>query len=324
MDKINLHNYEAYFLDYVEGNLDAQQQNQLEVFLTKHPDLKAELQDFDNIQLTESKSQESFQHKKFLKRDEKTSLSHVDTLLIASIEGLLSDGEAQELTRLLSDPKISKQLSAYQKVKLKADPNISYPYKHSLKRKQAFSFKNSFKYAAAAAIIFSVFYFNQSSESRYEWRSLQLPQEKKDDFKLDLPVYSSNKSNNAKVIEQSEKHLIHDKSSIIAETKQIPLQGPQKLKSPKLEQAEPILQKSMAALPVKSNKDIEEVDNKLDEELAFESLEYSMLPSLLFDALNKKLLNEQLNFNQERSSNGKSKGFALNFGGLEISHSKGN
>ena len=46
MKKINTHNYEAYFLDYTEGNLNESQIRELKKFLNVNPKLKEELHDF--------------------------------------------------------------------------------------------------------------------------------------------------------------------------------------------------------------------------------------------------------------------------------------
>ena len=51
MEKINLNNYEAFFLDYAEGNLPAEQVAMLEDFLNTHPHLRKELEQFDMITL---------------------------------------------------------------------------------------------------------------------------------------------------------------------------------------------------------------------------------------------------------------------------------
>ena len=49
--EINLHNYEAFFLDYKEGSLSAEQEKELFLFLEQHPHLYEELHAFENIVL---------------------------------------------------------------------------------------------------------------------------------------------------------------------------------------------------------------------------------------------------------------------------------
>ena len=49
--KINRNNYEAYFLDYIEGTLGFAEKAELEAFLVINPDLKIELDNFETISL---------------------------------------------------------------------------------------------------------------------------------------------------------------------------------------------------------------------------------------------------------------------------------
>ena len=43
MSQINIHNYEAYLLDFSEGNLTDELQMELELFLIQHPELDINL-----------------------------------------------------------------------------------------------------------------------------------------------------------------------------------------------------------------------------------------------------------------------------------------
>ena len=45
MEKIDLNNYEAYFLDLMEGTLSAEEKHDLFAFLELHPELKAEMEE---------------------------------------------------------------------------------------------------------------------------------------------------------------------------------------------------------------------------------------------------------------------------------------
>lgn len=49
--KINLENYEAWMVDYIEGNLSADQQKELQAFLVFHPELQKELDAFSMTKL---------------------------------------------------------------------------------------------------------------------------------------------------------------------------------------------------------------------------------------------------------------------------------
>ena len=57
MHKINIHNYEAYLLDFSEGNLTGEFQVELELFLIQHPELEINL---DELILATKKSSNAF------------------------------------------------------------------------------------------------------------------------------------------------------------------------------------------------------------------------------------------------------------------------
>ncbi|NJM15961.1 MAG: hypothetical protein HC896_11875 [Bacteroidales bacterium] len=50
--RIDRNNYEAYFVDYFEGNLNRELQKELQDFLVLHADLKAEFEEFSGYGLT--------------------------------------------------------------------------------------------------------------------------------------------------------------------------------------------------------------------------------------------------------------------------------
>lgn len=54
--KINLENYEAWMVDYIEGNLTIDQQKELNEFLVFHPELQKELEAFNMTKLTADNS----------------------------------------------------------------------------------------------------------------------------------------------------------------------------------------------------------------------------------------------------------------------------
>ena len=56
MEKIDLHNYEAWFLDYSEGNLSEIQISEVNQFLDFNPEFRAELEEFEQIVLEQDSS----------------------------------------------------------------------------------------------------------------------------------------------------------------------------------------------------------------------------------------------------------------------------
>ena len=65
--KINRNNYEIFFLDYHEGNLDAAKLEELLIFVENNPDLKEEFENFEEISIPIDESIK-FDLKKSLKK----------------------------------------------------------------------------------------------------------------------------------------------------------------------------------------------------------------------------------------------------------------
>lgn len=65
--KININNYEEWMIDYIEGNLSDAQVKEMQEFLTFHPELKAELDLFNETKLQPDTSV-VFEHKESLKK----------------------------------------------------------------------------------------------------------------------------------------------------------------------------------------------------------------------------------------------------------------
>ncbi len=66
--EINKNNYEAFFLDYYDGNLPAEQVAVLLLFVEQHPELKEEFESFENITLEDLPSI-GFDNKSSLKKE---------------------------------------------------------------------------------------------------------------------------------------------------------------------------------------------------------------------------------------------------------------
>lgn len=128
--KIGLHNYEAFFLDHIEGNLDAAQERELFAFLEEHPELKAELDSYDPDSYREVLEPESiFENKPSLKKKEFTNEA-----LITYIEGLSDAQSRKEIEALASENSaFNTELTLYKSTILSAE-EIRCPAKSKLKR----------------------------------------------------------------------------------------------------------------------------------------------------------------------------------------------
>lgn len=162
--KITQKNYEAFFLDFVEGRLDNSSTLELMVFLNKHPELKDELESFKEIKV--SPSAEMFHDKTLLKKfDFSSSVTqrNFEDYCIAYHEKVLNSKESEKLFSFLEEyPEKKREFELFGKTVLVADKNIIFEAKPFLKRKISRAIgKVILRWAAVAAgiiLIISVFY----------------------------------------------------------------------------------------------------------------------------------------------------------------------
>ena len=155
MHKIDIHNYEAYLLDFSEGNLTGELQVELELFLIQHPELEINLDELSLVSLENEAA--SFSNKNSLKKSEADLVS--ETQFIGYIENHLPENERLALEKSCAiNPSLAKELTLYNHTIAKADETIVFENKQSLKRKPKviwFNFSAT-HYAAAACIVFLI------------------------------------------------------------------------------------------------------------------------------------------------------------------------
>ncbi|MDP2388236.1 MAG: hypothetical protein Q8M29_17815 [Bacteroidota bacterium] len=130
MKKIGKHNYEAFLLDHMEGNLDEEGTKALFSFFETYPELKPEFfDDIENISL--EPEYVSFKGKNELKHIEEEREEKV----ISYIEGQLTGTEKAAFEKqLVADPLLQLQLSDYKKTILSVSDDVSFTAKNNLKR----------------------------------------------------------------------------------------------------------------------------------------------------------------------------------------------
>lgn len=124
MSNINRHNYEAYFLDFVEGNLSEEEKAALMLFLEQNPDLKEELQAFEAFNL-ESGSDVVMDKTGFYQElPGKIDETNCEEHFIAYHEGDLDNTQQQQVLQFLqAHPELQELFDAFGQVQLKA-PSI--------------------------------------------------------------------------------------------------------------------------------------------------------------------------------------------------------
>ena len=155
MGQINIHNYEAYLLDFSEGNLTDELQMELELFLIQHPELDMNLSDLALVSVEEETI--SLSNKSNLKKSEADLIS--EEQFIAYVEHQLPINEIKKLEKSCAiNTSLANELVLYQKTIAVADTTIIYQNKQELKRKPKviwFDFSIT-QYSAAACVLFLI------------------------------------------------------------------------------------------------------------------------------------------------------------------------
>jgi hypothetical protein len=107
--KITRNNYETYFLDYLEGNLDENLVDGFLEFLQKNPDLKEELSMMDTASIEPDSA--VFTNKEKLYKEKYDAEDLFNQAAIALIEGDISESEKAEFDAyLLKNPEKQKDV----------------------------------------------------------------------------------------------------------------------------------------------------------------------------------------------------------------------
>jgi len=165
--KINRNNYEAWFIDYLEGNLDEKLVDDLIEFLQQNPDLKEELSLFETVSLEQEEI--TFNKKELLFKEKYDAENEFNQAAIASVEGEISASEKTEFENYLSThPEKQKEAELFKQTKLQPDESIIYNRKNKLYRRPAGKTILMWTTRAAAVIIvaLTVYTFIEKSSNK--------------------------------------------------------------------------------------------------------------------------------------------------------------
>ena len=157
---INLNNYEAWFLDYHEGNLSPDLVKELMKFIAKHPELKEEFESFEPV-ILQAGDKIKYDAKEALKKQgSNISHSNFDEYAIEYVEGTLPAASQKKLEEFIAqNPTYKKELELYAKTKLVADATIVFDDKLSLKKGARRPAAIYYWSAAASVAVIVVAYF---------------------------------------------------------------------------------------------------------------------------------------------------------------------
>lgn len=153
---INLTNYEIYFLDYAEGQLDREATAELMEFVSQHPQLKDELDNFSVLCLPDENDL-ALPFNSLLKDDRVFNLKEINESndaywFAAYYEGDLDENQKniiKNYVRVNEERKMDFETYLHARLPIEA---VHYPHKKSLKHFDLNRFRKPVIYSAAAVI----------------------------------------------------------------------------------------------------------------------------------------------------------------------------
>lgn len=194
-EQVNIHNYEAFYLDFIEGNLDETTSLALQDFLAEHPELEID-DDFEPVHLSDETLSVDFKNQlRVFDADETICLDNVENFMIAFHEGLLSAKKRQKLSDFIShNEQLKVDFENYGKVYLHSEKSLVFPNKSRLKQTRILPLFIRFASIAAVFVfIYTIYNFLPKATGKIEETLLSSR------FRLELPRFSGKSLKNSKV-----------------------------------------------------------------------------------------------------------------------------
>ena len=213
--KINRNNYEAFFVDYLDGKLDEKLVNDFIEFLQQNPDLKEELSLFESISI--GQEEVTFNKKELLLKEKYDAEHEFNEAAIASLEGDILASEKIEFEKYLSKhPEKQKEAELFKSTKLRADESVTFSKKQKLFRRSIGKTVLLWSLRAAAVIVIalSVYTFIDNSSEKINAENQIVSFEKEHEKKSnseeikEVPVKIEQKEVQPKIVEETAKPII--------------------------------------------------------------------------------------------------------------------
>jgi hypothetical protein len=134
---INRHNYEEYFILYMDNELGSEERHQVELFVQQNPDLKEELELLLQSKFT-PEPHVVFENKDELFRTTESAAintSNYEEWLMLYLDNELTSGEKTAVENFIaSNPAVKTEFDILAKTKLQSEENIFFPDKELLYR----------------------------------------------------------------------------------------------------------------------------------------------------------------------------------------------
>jgi hypothetical protein len=337
MEKISIFNYEAFYLDYLEGNLNDEDKALLLHFLEKHPELKLDNDDLPVLEIDSTYLDDRFKTdlKQIMFNETVITFENVEQFLIAQTEGLLSSEKQNELEAFIADNlSLRRSFALYAATRIKPDYSIVYADKDGLKRSKRIVFWPYISFAAAAAVISFIVVFmpnNNRSLNNLEGPGLAV--------RDSLNKTEQKKSDKKQIKAQDEPQLPVDDVFVLGKTfatidkakepKVIPFKENQhdqpksidqiKFRSPKAFELANLDQDIIETKRTNPSERSTETRTSVYAQLGFQDMNNPIKPvtSRIGD-----LVNQEVDFRTAKATQSNSGGFYLKIGKFELSHKK--
>lgn len=168
MERISIFNYEAFYLDYLEGNLNEEDTALLFAFLEEHPECAFEDDELVTLQPKEFVYAEK-DALKGISLSDSIHLNNVEEFMIASTEGLLNQKQQKELDAFVVANQLQSEFGLTKQLKLEPNTNEVYVDKAGLKQTRTIVIWPYFAAVAAClALFFWVTNFQSSSTDQQQ------------------------------------------------------------------------------------------------------------------------------------------------------------
>lgn len=321
MEKISVFNYEAYYLDYLEGNLDETDAALLMAFLKAHPECileDTELPMFeDGGELVYSAKNDL----KMVEGVEPITLDNYRDFMVFATEGIISEVKKEELLSFIALHGLENEMKKFEAVYFAPDSSIVFTDKASLKQTRTVVLWPYISAAAIAAclILFFTIWSNNVSEQNPVSNKTIANKIKEGGKKINNKVIPSNEevvsipvaSNNETLSPIKREKIVQDNAvSAIKSNPTRPILG--ELSERNLE---PITQRSFPEI----QPEIVEVSPQDYASNGFTGMQNPIEPITKFVA---EKTNTDVDFRRAKTTSQKPGGFYVKIGKFELSHKK--
>lgn len=206
--KINItkENYEAYYLDFLEGNLNDIEKDEFSKFIILHSELRIEeegLLELDSS--TNEKLDSTFTNSiKIFDKNETISHTTIELFEIAALENILNSQKKEEFDKFINQNQSSKsEFELYKKTKLFPDLSITFSNKKSLKRGVIIPLYVKFS-AVAAVLIASFMLIPFNNSETYNFLTAQHIQSRFNAKKITPLIEIKNMQQNKSIVAKNE------------------------------------------------------------------------------------------------------------------------